>query len=69
MKVNFSFDKESRSIHLQAEDPLEEAVLKEMSERCEKGSQLRLSSVTTTSLDLGKPKSGTFVVELRVNGH
>lgn len=61
MKVNCYFDKESRSIILTPEDDLERLICKELAERCEKGSQLKIKRVEEGEIGL--------VVELKVNGH
>ena len=62
MKVNFNFDRETRSILLTPEDSLEELLCREIAERCEKGSQLKVKAIN-------QEVSNQLVVELKVNGH
>lgn len=61
MKVNFNFDTGSRRIRLRSEDPLEQAVLAEMTYLCEKGVNMKIRSV-------GEAQLAEFEIEMRING-
>lgn len=61
MKVNFNFDTGARRIRLRSEDPLEQAVLAEMTYLCEKGVNMKIRSVGEIQLE-------EFEIEMRING-
>lgn len=61
MKVNFNFDTGARRIRLRHENPLEEAILNEMSYLCEKGVNMKIYKI-------GPTESDQFEIEMRING-
>jgi hypothetical protein len=64
MKITFNFDRDRRAFHLEPEDSLEVAVMKEMESATAKG-----QTITLRSIKHPETNDESFLVEMRVNGH
>lgn len=60
MKTKFSFTEDHRSLELIPENPLEQMVLDEISDRCGRGSMLKIKKIHS--------EVDSFIVEMNVNG-
>jgi hypothetical protein len=63
VKVSCTFDKDTRTITMTAEDNLETLILTEIAERTAKGSKLQVTNIVSPT------ENKSLVVELKVNGH